>query len=93
VTVLVLVGLSLILALEAESRRRSAASALCAALLAAYLAILLLPSARHFFALTAPRPAVLLPALLGAAIAAAGLATVDNRFIPYVHSGSPVDAA
>jgi cation-transporting ATPase E len=85
VTVLVLVGLYLILALEAEGRRRSAAiSALCVTLLTAYVVILLMPFARHFFALAAPGPAVLLPALAGATIAVAGLAAVDNRFIPFI---------
>jgi cation-transporting P-type ATPase E len=89
VTVLVLVGLYLILALEAEGRRRSAAiSVLCGTLLSVYFVILLLPFARHFFALAAPGPAVLFPALMGAAIAAAGLAAVDDRFIPFIRRTS-----
>ena len=83
VTVLVLVGLYLILALEVTGRvRGTAISALCLALLAAYFAILLLPSMRHFFALAAPGPAVLGPALAGAALAITGLAVIDDRFIP-----------
>jgi cation-transporting ATPase E len=83
VTVLVLVGLFLILALEAAGRRRGVAvSALCLALLASYAAILLVPATRHFFALALPGPAVILTALAGAALAAGGLAVIDDRFVP-----------
>jgi P-type E1-E2 ATPase len=83
VTVLVLVGLYLILALEATGRvRGTAVSALCLALLGVYFVILLLPSTRHFFALASPVPAVLGPSLAGAACAIAGLAVLDDRFIP-----------
>jgi len=85
VTVLVLVGLYLILALEGAGRvRGTAISVLCAVLLAAYVVILLMPFSRQFFALAVPVPAVLLPALAGAVIAAAGLSAVDDRFIPFV---------
>jgi magnesium-transporting ATPase (P-type) len=88
VTVLVLVGLYLILALEGAGRVRSTAIAvLCAALLAAYVVLLFLPFARHFFALAAPTPAVFLPTLAGAAIAVAGLTAVDDRFIPFLRHG------
>jgi hypothetical protein len=81
--VLVLVGLFLILALEAVGRRRGAAiSTLCLALLAAYIAVLLLPSTRHFFALALPGPSVILTALAGATLAIAGLAVTDDRFVP-----------
>ena len=83
VTVLVLVGLYLILALEANGRVRSTAiSTLCLALLAAYLVILVFPSTRSFFALAAPTFSVLAPAIVGAALAIVGLAVVDDRFIP-----------
>jgi len=83
VTVLVLVGLYLILALEVTGRvRGTAISALCLALLAGYFAILLLPSMRHFFELATPGPAVLGPSLAGAALAITGLAVIDDRFIP-----------
>jgi cation-transporting P-type ATPase E len=85
VTVLVLVGLYLILALEGAGRvRGTAILVLCAVLLAAYVVILLIPFSRQFFALAVPVPAVLLPALAGAVIAAAGLSAVDDRFIPFV---------
>ena len=84
VTVLVLVGLYLILALEAEGLRRGAGvSALCLSLLGVYVAVLALPSARAFFALALPGPAPLAGALVGAALAAAGLAVLDDRFVPW----------
>jgi cation-transporting P-type ATPase E len=83
VTVLVLVGLFLILALEVNGRvRGTAISVLCAVLLAAYFVILVFPSTRRFFALAPPTPAVLGPALVGAALAIVGLAVIDDRFIP-----------
>jgi P-type E1-E2 ATPase len=83
VSVLVLVGLYLILALEAVGFRRSAAvSVLCLALLAVYVAVLLVPFARHFFALSLPGPSVVLTAIAGAAVAIGGLVVVDDRFIP-----------
>jgi len=83
VTVLVLVGLYLILALEVVGRVRAAAiSALCLGMLGAYLLVLLVPFARHFFSLALPGPAVLGPALVGAALAIGGLAVLDDHFIP-----------
>jgi P-type E1-E2 ATPase len=82
-TVLVLVGLFLIVVLEATGRRRGAAvSVLCAALAAVYAVVLAVPFARNFFALAAPAPGVLVTALVGAALAIAGLTLVDERFIP-----------
>jgi P-type E1-E2 ATPase len=83
VTVLVVVGLYLILALEVVGRVRGAAvSTLCLVLLACYVLVLLVPFAREFFSLSAPSPAVLGPALAGAALAIGGLAVLDDRFIP-----------
>ncbi|HET8557289.1 MAG TPA: HAD-IC family P-type ATPase [Gaiellaceae bacterium] len=82
-TTLVLVGLYLILALEAEGRRRSSAVALLVAtLLAGYVAGLLAPFAREFFLLAPLSVAVALPAVAGAALAALGLAALDPRFVP-----------
>ena len=86
-TALVLVGLYLILALEAAGAvRGTAIVALTVALFAAYIAILILPGMRSFFALSAPHISILLPAILGAALAAGGLAVVDDRFIPFVRA-------
>ena len=83
VTVLVLVGLYLILALEASGRVRGAAvSTLCLVLLIGYVLVLLVPFARDFFLLAPPAPAVIGPALAGAALAIGGLAVLDDRFIP-----------
>jgi cation-transporting P-type ATPase E len=83
VTVLVLVGLYLILALEVTGRIRGAAvSTLCLALLTAYIVVLLVPFARDFFRLAAPSLAILGPALAGAALAIGGLAALDDRFVP-----------
>ncbi|MBX6370605.1 MAG: HAD-IC family P-type ATPase, partial [Rhodospirillales bacterium] len=83
VTVLVLVGQYLILALEAAGRARGAAvSSLCLVLLACYALVLLVPFSRRFFSLALPGPGVLGPALVGAALAIVGLAVLDDRFIP-----------
>jgi cation-transporting ATPase E len=82
-SVLVLVGLYLIIALEAAGRVRSAAvSTLCAALLGVYFLVLALPFTRHFFALDVPGFGGWLIVILGAAIAIAGLWLTDDRFIP-----------
>ena len=82
-TTLVLVGLYLILALEAEGRRRSSAVGLLVlALLAGYVAVLVLPLARDFFLLAPPSLAVVLPAVAGALLAVLGLAALDPRFVP-----------
>ena len=83
VTVLVLVGLYLILALEASGRIRGVAiSTLCLVLLIGYVLVLLVPFARDFFALAPPGLAIVGPALAGAALAIGGLAVLDDRFIP-----------
>jgi cation-transporting P-type ATPase E len=82
---LVLVGLYLILALEAEGRRRSSAvGVLVLALLAGYVAVLVFPFARDFFLLAPPTLATVLPAVAGASLAVLGLAALDQRFIPRV---------
>jgi cation-transporting ATPase E len=84
-TVLVLVGLYLLLALEATSRRRAAAiSSLVAAMLVLYSLVLVAPFSRHFFALTVPGPGGIFVALAGAALAIVGLWLTDDRFVPGV---------
>jgi magnesium-transporting ATPase (P-type) len=82
-TTLVLVGLYLILALEAEGRLRSSAVGLLVLiLLAAYVAVLLLPATRSFFLLVPPSFATVVPAIGGALLAALGLAALDPQFVP-----------
>jgi cation-transporting P-type ATPase E len=83
-TTLVLVGLYLILALEAEGRRRSTAvGSLVLLLLAAYVVVLLIPSARDFFLLAPLSISIVLPAVGGALIAGLGLAALDPQFVPF----------
>jgi magnesium-transporting ATPase (P-type) len=82
-TTLVLVGLYLILALEAEGRRRSGAvGMLVLALLAGYVAVLVFPFSRDFFLLAPPSLAIVLPAVAGALLAVLGLAALDPQFVP-----------
>jgi len=84
-TVLVLVGLYLILALEATSRRRATAVAsLVAIMIGVYALILAMPGVREFFALTVPGPGGILIALAGSTLAVAGLWLTDDRFVPGV---------
>jgi magnesium-transporting ATPase (P-type) len=83
VTVLVLVGLYLIVVLEASTRRRRAGvSLLCGTLLLAYVAVLAIPFTRDFFALAQLSPGSLAAALIGAMLAIAGLVLTDPRFLP-----------
>ena len=83
VTVLVLVGLYLILALEVAGRvRGTAVSVLCLSLLAVYVLVLAAPFARHFFALASPRPSVVVLGIAGAALAIGWLVALDRRFVP-----------
>jgi P-type E1-E2 ATPase len=82
-TVLILVGLYLIVVLEATSGRRSAwVGGLCAALFAAYAGVLALPFPRDFFELVVPGPAAALTIALGACLAVAFLLLTDERFLP-----------
>jgi cation-transporting ATPase E len=82
-SVLVLVGLYLVLALEATSRRRAAAvGTLTASMLALYALVLAFPFARHFFALDVPGFGGATVVLLGAALAIFGLWFTDDRFVP-----------
>jgi hypothetical protein len=83
VSVLILVGLYLILILEAAGRKRSAAvTKLCLALLGAYGVVLAFPFTREFFELALPGVAGWLTALGGASLAVLGLWLSDERFAP-----------
>jgi len=90
-TVLVVVGLFLIVALEAAGRVRSAlVIALCVFLLALYVLILAFPGPRSFFALAVPSAGVVLSSIGGATLAIVGLMLTDDRFVPRVRvGGSP----
>jgi len=74
-SVLVLVGLYLVLAIERGGRRlrRNLISLMCAALAGIYVVAFILPFTRHFFQLAVPTPAIVLSALGGAAISIACL--------------------
>jgi P-type E1-E2 ATPase len=86
VTVLVIVGLYLVLALEAAGRVRSAlVSALCFVLLMLYAAVLALGGTRSFFELAVPNALMVFTALGGSAVAIGGLWLTDDRFVPGIH--------
>jgi cation-transporting ATPase E len=80
---LILVGLYLVLALEATSAMRARlVGILCGSLLAVYVALLVLPSTRHFFELAVPNPPAIVLVLVGAGIAIGFLWLTDDRFVP-----------
>jgi P-type E1-E2 ATPase len=82
-TALVALGLYLIVALEASTRRRAGTVlALVTALALGYLATLLLPLSRRFFELAAPTPLILAVASVGAGLAVVFLVLTDDRFVP-----------
>ncbi len=75
ITILVVCGLYLVIALEAVgSRRRSTlVAAMCGALAAVYVAALLIPATRHFFELTTPDIEMIATAACASAVAIGGL--------------------
>jgi len=79
-SVLVLVGLYLIVALEGTAGRRGRLVGLmCVALAAVYAGALALPPVRDFFELAAPSLEIVLTALVGASISVAGLELMGLR--------------
>jgi cation-transporting P-type ATPase E len=81
-TTLVLVGLYLVIALEASGRRRSTwVGVLVAALLVIYLLALAWPGSQSFFSLD-PSAGGIVIATFGAALAIVGLWLTDDRFVP-----------
>jgi membrane-bound ClpP family serine protease len=83
--VLVVVGLYLVLALEASGTRRAAwVGGLCAALVVLYVALLAWGAARSFFELDVPGFWGVLGILGGTALSIAGLTLTDDRFVPTV---------
>jgi len=82
-TVMVVVGWYLIVALEGSGRLRGAAVVtMCLALAAVYVAVLLVPFARDFFALAPPSLPVILIAAGGCFVAIGGLVLTSDAFIP-----------
>jgi len=79
-SVLVLVGLYLIIALEGtEGRRGNMVALMCAALAAVYALALALPFVRDFFELASPSLEIVLTSAVGAGIAMAGLELMGLR--------------
>ena len=84
-SVLVLVGLYFVLALEASERRRGRrVLGLCAALLVVYVLVLAWGWARDFFDLAVPGGWGIVAILGGAALTIGGLMLTDERFVPRV---------
>jgi magnesium-transporting ATPase (P-type) len=81
-TVLILVGLYLVVALEATPDRRSWVLGLVAVLFLAFLAVVYFSGLRTFFELTNPGPWGFLAILGGTGVAIGGLLLTDDRFLP-----------
>jgi cation-transporting P-type ATPase E len=82
-TVLMIVGLYLVVALEGSERRRSiAVGALCAGLFVVFVAVLASGGLRDFFELVVPGAWAVIAILGGAGIAISGLVLTDERFVP-----------
>ena len=82
-TTLIVVGLYLVLALEATSTRRARlVGILCGSLLLVYLLVLAVPGTRAFFELAVPNGAAFVLIVLGCGIAIGFLWLTDDRFVP-----------
>jgi cation-transporting ATPase E len=82
-TALIVIGLYLVLALEATSTRRARlVGTMCGILFVAYLLVLILPGLRKFFELAIPNPAAIVLIAVGCGIAIGFLWLTDDRFIP-----------
>jgi len=82
-TSLIIIGLYLVLALEATSTKRARlVGTMCGMLFIAYLLVLVLPGLRRFFELAVPNPPSLILIALGCVIAIGFLWLTDDRFIP-----------
>ncbi len=80
---LIVVGLYLVLALEATSTRRAGlVAALCAGLFVVYVAVLVVPGLRRFFELAVPDLATLALIMVGSGVAIGFLWLTDDRFVP-----------
>ena len=84
----IVIGLYLVLALEATGPRRARwVGVLCAALLGAYVAVLAVPALRSFYALAVPEFATLIMIVVGASLAIGFLRLTDDRFVPLRGAG------
>ncbi len=93
-TVVIIVGLYLVLALEATGVTRARwVSILCTALFATYVAVLALPGVRSFYELAVPSAATVLLVAVGSGLAIGFLRLTDDRFIPFRERGDGNDAA
>jgi cation-transporting P-type ATPase E len=82
-TALIIIGLYLVLALEATSTIRARlVGTMCGLLFVAYLVVLILPGLRRFFELAIPNPASIVLIAVGCGIAIGFLWLTDDRFIP-----------
>jgi len=82
-TTLIIIGLYLVIALEATSTKRARLVAtMCGLLFVAYLLVLVLPGLRHFFELAVPNPASVVLIAVGCCIAIGFLWLTDDRFVP-----------
>jgi cation-transporting ATPase E len=80
---LIVVGLYLVLALEATSTKRARLVAImCAALFTVYLLIIAVPAVRDFYQLAVPNLAAVMLVAVGSAIAISFLWLTDDRFVP-----------
>jgi cation-transporting P-type ATPase E len=83
-TVLIIVGLYLVLILEATGfRRLQWVMGLCVAMLALYVLVLAVPNARDFFMLDVPGFRVMVATAIGTTLAIGFLWTVSERFWPF----------
>ncbi|HVP75777.1 MAG TPA: HAD-IC family P-type ATPase [Gaiellaceae bacterium] len=81
-TVMLIVGLYLVVVLEASGRRRGAAvTIMCVLLAGVYSTITLIPFTRTFFALAAPNLAILLISAGGCLVAILGLAVSSDSYV------------
>lgn len=80
---LIVIGLYLVLALEATGATRARwVGLLCTALFTAYLAVLAVPSVRRFFELGVPHLGTIVMVVVGSGLAIGFLWLTDDRFVP-----------
>ncbi|HLM36079.1 MAG TPA: HAD-IC family P-type ATPase, partial [Gaiellaceae bacterium] len=90
-TVLIVVGLFLVLVLEATGVRRLRwVSGLVGAMLLLYVVVLAFPATRDFFMLVVPGFRILLASAVGATLAIGFLWTASERFWPFTTTGWPI---